>query len=73
MPEITDVNYSELNTESISLKNTYDDAIDKNTDVKNVYDNVGNNKPKIINNVPFSTSILVLPANKKEETSLNER
>lgn len=73
LSEITDVNYSKPSTESISLENIYDNAIDENTNVKNVFDEVSNNRPKIINDVPFSTSILVLPANKKQETSLDDR
>lgn len=67
------MSHSTLNTESNSIGNIYDDAVDKNTSVKNVFDNVPNNGPTIINDVPFSTSILVVPAKKKQEMSSNER
>lgn len=56
-----------------TINNTIDNIINKNAIVENVFDKVPNNGPKIISNVPFSTSILILPAKKKEETSLNGR
>lgn len=67
MFEITEVNYSTLNTESIFIGNIYDDAINKNTNVKNVFDNFPNNGPTIIYDIPFSTSILVVPAKKNKK------
>lgn len=72
LSKITDVNYSKLNIENISVGNICD-TIDTNTNVKNAFDKIPNNEPTIINNVPFSISILILPAKNKQETSVIER
>lgn len=73
MSKNIDIDYSKLNIESTFLENMYDIVIDKNINDKNIFDKVANNGPTIISNVPFFTTLLVLPANEIQETSLNER
>lgn len=41
--------------------------------MESVFDKVLSNKPSIISDVLFPTSILILPANSKREMSLNQR
>ncbi|XP_077282641.1 uncharacterized protein LOC143908752 isoform X2 [Temnothorax americanus] len=49
-----------------------ENVINENSNMESVFDKVPSNKPSVISNVPFSTSIRILPPNSKQEMSLNQ-